>query len=287
MEDDMSWHYYGFRPYVSVAQRRANAAKELKKLQKKGQVISPVTIDGREIARTFWGKAWCDHLESYSDIYNRLERGRRYVRNGSVVDLQINPGQVTARVAGSELYTVDITIKPLAAALWKSLRGTCAGQIGSIVELLQGKLSTGVMAIMTCRDRGLFPDPKQIEMDCSCPDYAGVCKHVAAVLYGVGARLDAQPELLFRLRNVDHLELIAGAGDVEAITRNRAATTKKTIAVDQLGDVFGIDLAVDAPAPKPEPAPAQKGSTKTRKPSAKRPAAAAPAKPKGRKHTTR
>src|SRR5665213_273756 len=99
----MSWNSYGFRPYVPVAERRAKAARELAKLAKKhGQASSPVRLDGRKIASTFWGKAWCDNLEAYSDYANRLPRGRTYLRNGSVIDLRIEPGKVQALVCGSE-----------------------------------------------------------------------------------------------------------------------------------------------------------------------------------------
>jgi uncharacterized Zn finger protein len=235
----MGW-YYGFKPYVSVAQRRAKAKRELAKLEEKGHKASPVVIEGRKIATTFWGTAWCDNLESYSDFENRLPRGRTYVRNGSVCDLQVEPGKVSARVCGSELYRVTIRIKPLAEAVWKDVKRQCAGQIGSLVELLQGKLSKGVMEVVTRRDGGLFPKPKEIEMSCSCPDWAGMCKHVAATLYGIGARLDHQPELLFRLRQVDRLELIAQAG--EAPLAATAVAGKKTIASDALADVFGIEM---------------------------------------------
>src|SRR6516165_10199743 len=124
--------WYSFRPYVPVAQRRAHAAREIAKRRKKGQNVSPIVIEGRTIARTFWGKAWCDNLESYSDYENRLPRGRTYVRNGSVVDLQIEPGKVTALVSGSELYDVSITITPLPEKAWNSLKARCEGQIGSV-----------------------------------------------------------------------------------------------------------------------------------------------------------
>jgi uncharacterized Zn finger protein len=233
----MSW--WSFRPYVSVAKRRANALREVKKLAKKGHKASPVEIAGRAIASTFWGKAWCDNLESYSDFSNRLPRGRTYARNGSVVDLQIEPGKVTSLVSGSSLYRITIKIKPLAGGCWQNVKSQCGGQIGSMVELLQGKLSKSVMEIVTNRDGGMFPAPKEIEMSCSCPDYAGMCKHVAATLYGVGNRLDHLPELLFKLRQVDHLELIAQATSPIA---NPKKGTKKTIAADQLADVFGIEL---------------------------------------------
>src|SRR5437879_5636886 len=130
--------WYEWRAYVRAAQRRRQAERELGRLRKKGQALSPVVLEGRTIARTFWGKAWCDNLEAYSDVANRLPRGRTYVRNGSVVDLRIAPGKVTARVAGSDLYNIEIKIKPLAARLWKSIQTECAGKIDSLMELLQG-----------------------------------------------------------------------------------------------------------------------------------------------------
>jgi uncharacterized Zn finger protein len=236
----MSW--YMFRPYVSVGQRRANAAREVAKRQKKGATVSPVTIEGRTIAHTFWGMAWCENLESYSDFSNRLPRGRTYVRNGSVVDLQVKPGKVTALVSGSSLYDVTVTITPLPTRIWKSVKGACCGQIGSLVELLQGRLSRHVMDVVTRRDGGLFPKPVEIEMRCSCPDWAGMCKHVAATLYGIGARLDRQPDLLFLLRRVDHLELIETAGPSAAVPTKSTRKTK-TLAATDVADVFGIELA--------------------------------------------
>ena len=191
---------YGFRPYVSVAERRRQAQREMEKKRKKGLVVLPIVIDGRLIAKTFWGKAWCENLESYSDFENRLPRGRTYVRNGSVVHLEIQPGKISALVSGSELYSVEITISSLPKPHWKRIKTQCAGKIGSLVELLQGRLSTSVMEVVTQRGEGLFPKPAEIKMKCSCPDWAGMCKHVAAVMYGIGARLDNQPELLFLLR---------------------------------------------------------------------------------------
>jgi len=245
----MSWSY-GWRPYVSVAQRRANAARELAKLAKKtGKTASPVVLDGRKIASTFWGKAWCDNLEAYSDYANRLPRGRSYIRNGSVVDLQISQGKVTALVSGSELYKIEIKIKPLAASLWKSIQTECAGKIDSLIELLQGKLSSSVMQIVTRPERGLFPAPKEIDLDCSCPDWADLCKHVAASLYGVGARLDQNPELLFLLRGVDPSELISRASAAEAVRQTVPAEGVPQMADKELAEVFGIELAAAVPTP--------------------------------------
>jgi uncharacterized Zn finger protein len=234
---DLAW--YEYRPYVSAAQRRQRAAREVAKRTKKGLAIEPVTIEGRTIARSFWGKAWCDHLEGYSDYANRLPRGRTYVRNGSVLHLALAPGRVDALVQGSALYEVSVTITPLARPRWKGVVAACSGEIDSLVELLRGKLSAGVMRVVTDRDRGLFPAPAQIRMKCSCPDWATMCKHVAAVLYGVGARLDARPELLFTLRQVDHLELLSAGATAPGRARRSEA---RTIATSDLGSVFGIEI---------------------------------------------
>ena len=195
-------------------------------------------VEGRAIARTFWGKAWCEHLESYSDYANRLPRGRTYVRNGSVLHLGVAPGRIDALVQGSELYEVSVPITPLARPRWKGIVGRAPGKIDSLVELLQGKLSDGVMQRRDGPRQGALPGAgRRSSMECSCPDWAQMCKHLAAVLYGVGARLDAQPELLFTLRKVDHLELLSAAAPRRA---KRAGV--RAIAADDLGSVFGIEL---------------------------------------------
>jgi uncharacterized Zn finger protein len=229
-----------WKPYVSVAARQRKAAAEAQRLAKKGQALAPVVIEGRAIARTFWGKAWCENLERYSDFATRLPRGRSYARNGSVIDLQIAAGEVTALVSGSELYRVSVRIGAVAAAQWTTLSTDCAGAIDSLVDLLQGKLSAPIMERVTRAGTGLFPTPREIELDCSCPDWADMCKHVAAVLYGVGARLDRQPELLFTLRGVDEKELIASAGHGGSLTASPPSA--RVLVADGLGELFGIEL---------------------------------------------
>ncbi len=232
---------YYWRPYVSVAQRRAKAVRKMQQLRKQGNDIQPVEIQGRTIARSFWGKAWCEHLESFSDYANRLPRGRTYARNGSICHLRVENGLIKAIVSGSELYNVQIRIKPLKAPVWKAIKSRCSGQIGSMLELLQGRLSDHVMSIVTDRNEGLLPLPGQIELGCSCPDWAEMCKHVAAVMYGVGNRLDSRPEMLFMLRNVDASELIDG----DIPLPDSAVDAGKTIADDRIADVFGIDVDVE------------------------------------------
>ncbi len=249
----------------------AQAAREMAKRIKKGQKVCPVRIEGRTITSTFWGKAWCTNLESYSDFANRLPRGRTYVRNGSVVHLTIDKGRIEAVVSGSELYEVRIDIAALSKPAWKALKEQSAGKIGTLVELLQGKLSKAVMALVTDRDRGLFPKPKEITMRCSCPDYAGMCKHVAAVMYGIGNRLDSSPELLFVLRDVDHKELIEQAIPTAPI---KATSNAPTIAADDLGAIFDIEIG---------DAPVAKADTQVRKKPASKKGVKKAATPKGKK----
>jgi uncharacterized Zn finger protein len=234
--------FYEWRPYVSVAERRHKAERTLAGLRKKGQPISPVRIEGRTIARSFWGKAWCTNLERYSDFASRLPRGRSYVRNGSVVDLQIARGEARAMVSGSELYTVQVDIAPAAAKRWKAICVDCAGSIDSLVELLQGRLSERVMDRVCRGGDGLFPTPGEIDLSCSCPDWADMCKHVAAVLYGIGARLDLSPELLFRLRGVDETELLASA-DRHISLKAPAPAGAKVLDDGDAAALFGLEMA--------------------------------------------
>jgi uncharacterized Zn finger protein len=244
--------YFSWRPYVPVAKRQREAERELAKLAKRGVSPNPVKIEGRKIANSFWGKSWCENLERYSDFASRLPRGRSYVRNGLVVDLKITRGEVAAKVSGSELYTVKIRISPVKAPQWRAICRDCAGRIDSLVELLQGRLAKSVMERVCSKGDGLFPAPEEITLSCSCPDWADMCKHVAAALYGVGARLDQKPELLFVLRNVDEQELLAGAsGD---LSFGQATSGAKLLNDGDVAALFGLEMAetasVDTPSSK-------------------------------------
>ena len=234
----MSYGYGSWKPYVPVAARRAKAAQQAKKLIKAGQASQPVSLKGRSIAISFWGKGWCTHLEAFSDFANRLPRGRSYVRNGSVCHLVIHAGRIEALVSGSSLYRVNVDIQSLSPAAWTTIKRKCSGEIGSLLELLQGRLSDQVMRVVTDRSTGLFPQPGQMTFACSCPDWATMCKHVAAVLYGVGSRLDEQPQLLFQLRAVDAAELIDTSLNLPTATES----SQGRLANDKLGAIFGIDL---------------------------------------------
>ena len=256
--------YYGWKPYVSVAERRRKAEKAAAEARKSGADHSPIEPYRGAIAKTFWGKAWCDNLEAYSDYANRLPRGRTYVRNGSVIDLRIVEGKVQALVMGSSLYKVAVKVTEVPAKQWQAIGTACSGSIDSMVELLQGKLSKGVMERICAQRTGLFPTPKEIDFSCSCPDWASMCKHVAAVLYGVGARLDQQPELLFRLRRVDATDLVsqAGAGLPKS---KKGPAAGKVLDTSLLADVFGIEMdepAAPKASPKRKPASAKASGKK-------------------------
>lgn len=265
----MSYGYgygWGFAPYVSVANRKLHATREAAALKKKGHVLEPVSIEGRTIARSFWGKSWCRNLEVYGDFTNRLPRGRSYLTNGLVLDLKVAPGLVSALVYGTELYAIEISIAKLAEKKWEAIRSECAGKIDSLVELLNGRLSQAVMSVVTRPGTGLFPAPAEIRMSCSCPDSARLCKHLAAALYGIGARLDQRPELLFLLRQADHLELVTAAAEAPVVG---ASDHDAALAGADLSSIFGIDL---------EETPARAKDV-SRKPKERRPAARRAASP--------
>lgn len=234
---------FEWKPYVSVAERRRKAERRAASLKKKGQTLSPVIARRGGIARTFWGKSWCGNLEGYSDYSNRLPRGRTYCRNGSVIDLKISAGAVAAQVMGSNLYQIKMTISDVPKPHWHAIGKDCSGSIDTLVELLQGRLSQAVMERICRKGVGLFPSPKEIKFQCSCPDWAAMCKHVAAVFYGIGARLDAEPELLFLLRNADPKDLVARAEAGLPLSSKKAPKSAKLLDSSKLADVFGIEMA--------------------------------------------
>jgi hypothetical protein len=181
---------------------------------------------------------------------------------------------VNARVSGSEIYRVAVKVSAVPKARWKSICTDCAGAIDSLVELLQGRFSKGVMERICRQKTGLFPAPDEIRLACSCPDWASMCKHVAAVLYGIGARLDEQPELLFTLREVDEKDLIAKAGEGLPLSRKGPAG-EKVLSSAGLSELFGMELVMDADGPSPDPGPPPQAPVKKR-----RPAKAAPTRKK-------
>jgi uncharacterized Zn finger protein len=239
----MSWNNDDDYQFVPVAERRERALKKMQQLRAEGENIQPIEpFKSTAIATSFWGRAWCRHLEQFSDYESRLPRGRSYVRNGSVCHLAIEPETAKAMVSGSEMYDLSIHIEPLDPATWDAIKNECKGKIGSLVELLQGKISDEIMTVVTDPENGLFPSPSEIRFSCNCPDWADMCKHVAAAMYGIGVRLDTEPELLFKLRGVNHEELIAVDTAIEDLTTGKSSRRRRTLDSESIGNVFGIEL---------------------------------------------
>jgi len=238
--------YGNYPPYVSVAEKRAKIEKKIKQLRKKNPNLRPVIIEGRSLARTWWGKSWNKNLERYADYTNRIERGRNYVRHLAVVDLQIAAGHVTALVQGSrgKPYQVEITINKMPQQNWDRITLECQSKLSSLPDLLAGKFPKELQEMLMLQGKGLFPTPEEISFDCNCPDWADMCKHIAAVLYGIGTRLDEEPALFFTLRQVNVEDLIGQAvqDKTVSILKGKSRTGRKVIADDKLADVFGIDM---------------------------------------------
>ena len=268
--------YSDFPPYVSVGEKRAKAEKGLEKLRKKNPSIKPVRIEGSSISTSWWGKSWNKNLEGYADYSNRIGRGRSYVRTGAVLDLQILPGEVTALVQGSRArpYSVVIQITEIVPATWKALKKACAGKLDSLPELLAGKFPKALGELFTERGKGLFPSPREIQFSCSCPDYASMCKHVAATLYGVSARLDTEPGLFFTLRKVKVEDLVSETvkGTSEELLNRAKKKSTRVMEEADLSALFGIQLD-ESPSPSPAspaPPPVTKAPKRRKPPAPKR-----------------
>jgi uncharacterized Zn finger protein len=239
----MSWGYGGYT-YVSVAEKKAKANKALAKLRKKHPDIAPIVIEGTKIAKTWWGIAWNRNLESYADYSNRIGRGSSYVKNGMVLDLRVESGQVTALVMGSSSkpYSVSITVDPLPQANWERITDQCSQKIGSLADLAEGKFPRELADLFLRQKTGLFPSPKEIHFDCSCPDWADMCKHVAAALYGIGARFDEDPLLFFKLRNIPFETLLKKSVEekMSSLLKNAGKKTDRILEDGDIAGIFGI-----------------------------------------------
>ena len=236
--------FYGFPEYQSVAEKKRKANKALEKLKKKNPGIEPVIIEGGVLAKNWWGKAWNLNLESYADYSNRIARGKSYVRTNTVLDLKIAKGSVAAMVqgSGSKPYKIEIQIDALSSKKWDQVTLLCNHRIDSLEQLIEGKFPKELEVLFTDKKYSMFPSPKEIHFDCSCPDWALMCKHVAAVLYGVGARLDQNPMLFFELRDIDGQELVRKSMEqkLESMLKNAGKKSKREIAVEDISDIFGL-----------------------------------------------
>lgn len=233
-----------FPAYVSVAEKKAKAAKSLEKLKKKNPDLEPVIIEGRTLAKSWWGKAWNLNLESYADYSSRIGRGKSYVRNNAVLDLKISKGRALAKVQGTRAkpYDVEIFIENLDQSKWQEVLKLCNRRIDTLEQLIEGKFPKELEILFTDKKYSLFPPPEKIHFDCSCPDWAYMCKHVAAVLYGIGARFDLNPMLFFELRDIDGQELIRKSMEqkVENMLKNAGRKSKREINAEDISNIFGL-----------------------------------------------
>lgn len=228
------------------AEAAERIAEEIERRRERGEPFQQLHVASKrgDLCGEFWGKTWCENLEAYSDYEGRLPRGKSYLRAGNVYDLTIDPGEIFAYVTGAEIYEVLIKIDAVEAEHLDQLKADCAGKIGSVLDLLSGKLGPAVLAALTDLDAGLIPKPDEIHFSCSCPDWAGMCKHVAATLYAVGVQLDSRPELLFTLREADQHELAeAAAVGAGAIAESDAETETGDLTPDGLSALFGIEIS--------------------------------------------
>lgn len=241
-------------------EEKARVQRELDRRRAAGESLrAEVPAHTRSLSTTFWGQAWNRNLMACSDYESRMPHGRSYFRSGKVLDLDICQGLITATVAGTRIYSARIAIAPLPRETWNRLKSRCQGKIGGLMELLSGSLSDEVMREVTDPEHGLFPAPRDIKLSCTCPDFAGLCKHLAATLYAVGSRLDAAPALLFTLRGTDPEELLTGSAKeaVAALTSDAdTADGARTAALEglDLTEMFGIEPETAAAPSPPGPA---------------------------------
>lgn len=242
----MSRSYWNTDQYYSQpdqAQLQKNARQTLKKEKSKGKQLEPVVIQGRKIVNSWWGQAWCDNLEKYADYESRLDRGKRYVRTGAVVDLKIQKGKVMARVQGRRKtpYKVEVRISPLSEERCQKIISQCGRKIENLERLINGDFPEELKELFLGSE-GLFPEPREISFSCSCPDWALMCKHVAAVLYGIGARFDENPLLFFELRGIDvgRFVDITLANRIDSMLANVNTPSERIIQGSDWEKMFGV-----------------------------------------------
>ena len=237
----MGYSYYDYS-YTTMDDLKRLAKKSTERLTKKGLILEPVHLVGNKIAKNWWGISWIDNLEKYSDYINRLPRGKKYLKSDCILDLKIKKGRIDAIVQGSSSkpYEVCVHIKVLNKEKIEDIVQLCENRIESIENLINGKFPDTLKEVFIGKN-GLFPSPNEIEFDCSCPDYASLCKHVASVLYAIGAKFDTDPRLFFELRGIDVNQFIKKAVDnsIEKLLVEKNKS-ERVIAEEDMDRLFGI-----------------------------------------------
>ena len=223
-------------PHLSAAARKALAEQERKRVLAENPDFIPLRVTHtQKLARSFWGQAWNRNLDTYQDYDTRFDRGRRHLRAGAVVNLQLIGPQVEAHVWDHRLYPVSATFAPLDTEKWAAFRKDSAGEFDSLVALLQGKVSDTLLARIIDPQKGLFPERQALTYRCTCLDDAPLCEHIAAVLYGIGVCFDENAELFFSLRAISIHDWMQTLGD--CLLQEVGPPSAQ-----ELGDLFDIDL---------------------------------------------
>ena len=237
------WNTEGTYSQIPVEELRRKARESAGKARKKGQELEPVIVKDKKIWRSWWGQAWCVNLEQYADYSSRLDRGKRYVRSGAVIDLKVQKGRIEARVQGTRKtpYKVEVRISPMTEEQCQKIIQKCGKKIENMEALIQGSIPEELKEIFTGAD-GLFPTPREISFSCSCPDWALMCKHVAAVMYGIGVRVDENPFFFFELRGIDVERFIDVTleNKVEAMLENASRPSSRIITDEDAWQIFGL-----------------------------------------------
>ena len=246
----MSWYGgYGYGDYYrqpTMAELGQKARASAAQLERKGRMLTPALVEGRTIARTWWGKAWVSNIERYADFSNRVGRGKRYVRAGCVIDLQVSKSRIEAVVQGSRKkpYEVSVYIEPMGDEAFAALLERCSTRADSLESLVAGDFPQEMKNQLTAGRDGIFPAPALVRFDCSCPDSALMCKHIAAAIMGVAPLLDANPLLLFELRGINTQDLVKRSVEqkLNLMLANADAPSPRILDVsdDELTRLFGV-----------------------------------------------
>ncbi len=219
---------------LRAAELETLAAARLAELQAAGEELHPVVSRSRALVSHFWGKAWMRHLAACEAGGLCLAPGRTLLRHGCVLDVQLAPGLIRARVSTQRLEEVELHLAPLDEERQAELVQLCQGRIDSLVSLMEGRVDETVLAPLCDPQLGLLPEPADWRMHCSCADWAEPCPHAAAAIYAAGVLIDADPSLLFTLRSLDPATLLRPTAQAEA----------SDFAAGDLGKLFGIELDV-------------------------------------------
>lgn len=218
---------------MKAADLEAQARRELIELKSAGEEVRPVVGTTRKLAAHFWGSAWMKHLALCESGGWSLSAGRTLLRHGCVLDLQLEAGLIRARVMEERLHDVEIALDPLDGERLEELRTICSGKIDSLVPLLEGTLDDALLATLCNAETGLLPEPGAWHMSCTCPDWSEPCPHAAAAIYAAGILIDAEPSLLFRLRQVSPEDLLQSPAEKAA---------ESDFDLEQLARTFRIEL---------------------------------------------